>query len=299
MKKVVFTGCASAIPTPFTSGSVNYEVLKRFILDQLNGSIDAIVVCGTSGEAATMSIDEKLNVISFVLNIVNHKVPVIAGTGSNCTSDAIYLTKKVEEIGVVAVLSVTPFYNKTSQAGLISHYSKIAHSTSLPIILYNVPSRTGLNIMPETCLELSKIDNIVAVKEASGNISQITKIRQLCDDDFNIYSGNDDQIIPILSVGGIGVISVLSNISPSFVHSMVYDYLNGNIYEALNKELLALPFINSLFCDVNPAPLKYVMNLLGYNFGIPRLPLIEPSENNKEKIKKELEIFLNAIKEKE
>ena len=161
MKKVVFTGCASAIPTPFTSGSVNYEVLKRFILDQLNGSIDAIVVCGTSGEAATMSIDEKLKVISFVLNLVNHKVPVIAGTGSNCTSDAIYLTKKAEEIGVDAVLSVTPFYNKTSQAGLISHYSKIAHSTSLPIILYNVPSRTGLNIMPETCLELSKIDNIV------------------------------------------------------------------------------------------------------------------------------------------
>jgi 4-hydroxy-tetrahydrodipicolinate synthase len=295
MKKIVFTGACSAIPIPFNSSGVNYTVLRDFINFQLKNSIDAIVVCGTSGESATMSFSEKLKVISFVVDVVNHKVPVIAGTGSNNTLDAIELTKKAEQLGVDSVLVVTPFYNKTSQAGLVKHYSAIADSTSLPIILYNVPSRTGLNISPDTCFELSKISNIVAIKEASGDISQITKIRQLCDDDFNIYSGNDDQIIPILSIGGIGVISVLSNVVPNFVHDMVFDYLNGNIYDALNKELLALPFINSLFCDVNPIPLKYAMNKIGFDYGIPRLPLIEISLQNKKLIDSEFYKLLKNI----
>ena len=295
MKKIVFTGACSAIPTPFNSSGVNYTVLRDFITFQLKNSVDAIVVCGTSGESATMSFSEKLKVISFVVDVVNHKVPVIAGTGSNNTLDAIELTKKAEQLGVDSVLVVTPFYNKTSQSGLVKHYSAIADSTNLPIILYNVPSRTGLNISPDTCFELSKISNIVAIKEASGDISQITKIRQLCDDDFNIYSGNDDQIIPILSVGGIGVISVLSNVVPNFVHDMVFDYLNGNIYDALTKELLALPFINSLFCDVNPIPLKYVMSKINFDFGIPRLPLIEASSKSKKLIDDELSKFLKNI----
>ena len=295
MKKIVFTGVASAIPTPFKDDGVNYPVLRDFINFQIKNSIDAIVVCGTSGESATMSFSEKLKVISFVVDVVNHRIPVIAGTGSNNTSDAVELTKKAEQLGADSALVVTPFYNKTSQEGLVQHYSAIANSTSLPIILYNVPSRTGLNITPDTCFKLSKIPNIVGIKEASGNISQITKIRQLCDDDFNIYSGNDDQIIPILSVGGIGVISVLSNIFPKFAHDMVFDYLNGNIYDALNRELLALPFINSLFCDVNPIPLKYAMNKIGFDYGIPRLPLIEISLQNKKLIDSEFYKLLKNI----
>ena len=295
MKKIVFTGVASAIPTPFKDDGVNYPVLRDFINFQIKNSIDAIVVCGTSGESATMSFSEKLKVISFVVDVVNHRIPVIAGTGSNNTSDAVELTKKAEQLGADSALVVTPFYNKTSQEGLVQHYSAIANSTSLPIILYNVPSRTGLNITPDTCFKLSKIPNIVGIKEASGNISQITKIRQLCDYDFNIYSGNDDQIIPILSVGGIGVISVLSNIFPKFAHDMVFDYLNGNIYDALNRELLALPFINSLFCDVNPIPLKYAMNKIGFDYGIPRLPLIEISLQNKKLIDSEFYKLLKNI----
>lgn len=198
------------------------------------------------------------------------------------------MTKYAESVGVDGALIVTPYYNKTTQEGLIKHYTVIANNTSLPIILYNVPSRTGVNIKPETCLELSKIDNIVAIKEASGNISQVAKIASLCGDNLHIYSGNDDQIIPILSLGGIGVISVLSNIKPKYTHQMVYDYLQGNTKQALHKQLESISLIETLFCEVNPIPIKSALNIKGYNYGIPRLPLIELSEKNKEILKQKL-----------
>lgn len=277
MKKIIFKGAGTAIVTPFTEDKINFIEFEKLIEFQISEGIDAIIVCGTTGESSTMTTEEKKLAINFVIKTVNSRVPVIAGTGGNCTKSAIELSKYAEEAGADALLLVTPYYNKTTQNGLIEHYSIISNSVNLPVILYNVPSRTGINIDPETCLELSKIDNIVAIKEASGNISQIVKIASICGNNLNIYSGNDDQIIPILSIGGIGVISVLSNIQPKITHEMVQLYFNGNVKEALDLQLKYLPLINSLFCEVNPIPVKYALNKMGFNVGIPRLPLVELS----------------------
>ena len=286
MKKIIFKGCGTAIATPFNENGVNFEVFKQLIDNQIKEGVDSIIVCGTTGESATMSEAERKDTIKFVVDTVNKRVPVIAGTGSNNTKSAIEMTKYAESVGVDGVLVVTPYYNKATQKGLIEHFTKIAKETTLPIIMYNVPGRTGVNILPETCYELSKIDNIVAIKEASGNISQVAKIASLCGNDLAIYSGNDDQIIPVLSLGGIGVISVLSNIKPKFTHDMVYDFFNGDVKEACKKQLDSIELIDCLFSEVNPIPVKSALNMLGYDYGIPRLPLTELSESNKDKLKK-------------
>lgn len=288
MKNTVFIGCGTAIATPFTESAVNYIEFGKLIEDQIKNEIDAIIVCGTTGESSTMSEDEKKNVIKYAINKIDKRTKVIIGTGSNNTKTAVEISKYAEQEGADALLIVTPYYNKTTQTGLIAHYKKIAENVNIPIIVYNVPSRTGVNILPETCLELSKINNIVGIKEASGNISQIAKISSLCGDNFDIYSGNDDQIVPILSLGGKGVISVLSNIMPKYTHDMVYKYLNGEVKEATKMQLEVLGLIEILFSETNPIPIKYALNLMGYDYGIPRLPLVELSKKNKERLVKVL-----------
>ncbi len=289
MKKIIFEGCGTAIATPFTEDGVNYEVFGKMIEDQIKGKVDAIIVCGTTGEASTMTKEEKKETIKFAIDKVASRAKVIAGTGSNNTKEAIEMSKYAESIGADGILVVTPYYNKTTQAGLIEHYKAIASSVTLPIIMYSVASRTGVNITPETCLELSKIENIVAIKEASGNISQVAKIASLCKDNLIIYSGNDDQIIPVLSLGGKGVISVLSNIMPEYTHDMVKKYLNGHTTEATKMQLDVIDLIEALFIEVNPTPVKYALNEMGYNYGKPRLPLVEPTEPSKVKIKQSMQ----------
>ena len=281
----------TAIATPFDERGINFEEYKKLVEFQIVQGADAIIVCGTTGESSTMSNTEKEDLIKFTVDIVDKRIPVIAGTGGNNTASVIELSKYAETVGADGLLIVTPYYNKTTQQGLISHYTAIANSVSLPIILYNVPSRTGLNITPETYLELSKIENIVAVKEASSNISQVAKIAKLCRDNLNIYSGNDDQVLPILSLGGLGVISVLSNIYPKYVHNMVINYLSGKHEEALKAQLNSLSLINALFSEVNPIPIKEALNILGFNFGKPRLPLVEMSETGKENLQHIIENF--------
>lgn len=285
MKKPVFTGAAVAIITPMNAdGTVNFEEFGRIIEDQIAGHTDAIVVCGTTGESATMPDAEHLSVIDYCVKKVNHRIPVIAGTGSNDTAHGIRLTQSAEKLGVDAVLLVTPYYNKTSQQGLIQHFTALANATSLPCILYNVPSRTGVNILPETAYELSKIPNINAIKEASGNIAQVAKIAQLCGDALNIYSGNDDQIVPLLALGGKGVISVLSNVAPRETHEICQKWFDGDIAASLAAQLKYLPLCETLFCDVNPIPVKFAMNQLGYQAGSCRLPLVDTSKANQERI---------------
>lgn len=284
MKKVLFKGCGTALITPFTNDGVDFEELRKLIEFQILEGIDSLIICGTTGESSTMSLEEKKSVIEFSIKIANGRVPIIAGTGGNNTKEVINLSKYAESVGADGLLLVTPYYNKTTQNGLIAHFTEIAKSVSLPIILYNVPSRTGLNIEPETCLELSKIPNIVGIKEASGNISQVAKIANLCQDNLAIYSGNDDQIVPILSLGGLGVISVLSNIYPKYVHDLVMDYLTGNWQKATASQVYAIPLINALFSEVNPIPIKYAVSKIGFKTGLPRLPLVELSDKNKEKI---------------
>ena len=284
MKKTIFKGCGTAIATPFTEDGVNFDEFGKLLEDQIANEVDAIIVCGTTGESATMSEEEKKEVIKFAIDKINKRTKVVIGTGSNNTTSAIKMSKYAEEAGADALLVVTPYYNKTTQKGLVAHYKAIAESVSLPIIMYSVPSRTGVNITPETCLELSKIENIVAIKEASGNISQVAKIASLCRDNLDIYSGNDDQVIPLLSLGGKGVISVLSNVMPKYTHEMVHKYLDGDVKEACKMQLDVLDLIDALFCEVNPIPVKYALNLMGYNFGKPRMPLIELSDSNKEKL---------------
>lgn len=291
MKKVIFEGCGTAIATPFTEDGVNYQEFKKIIENQIENGIDSIIVCGTTGESSTMSKEERKETIKFVVDIVNRRTKVIAGTGSNNTKEAVEMSKYAESVGVDGVLVVTPYYNKTTQKGLVAHYKEIANAITIPIILYNVPSRTGVNILPETCLELSKIENIVAIKEASGNISQVAKIANLCRDDLTIYSGNDDQIVPVLSLGGKGVISVLSNIMPKYTHEIVRKYLDGYVKEACEMQLNVLDLIDSLFSEVNPIPVKHALNLVGYNYGKTRLPLVELSAENKEKMKKIIENY--------
>lgn len=292
MKDIIFKGCGTAICTPFSeNGEINYDIFEKFIEFQINNKIDAIIVCGTTGESSTMTEQERKDVIKFVVEKVNKRVPVIAGTGSNNTFLTIEMTKYAESVGVDGALVVTPYYNKTTQNGLIKHYEKIAQNTNLPIILYNVPSRTGLNIEPQTCFELSKIKNIVAIKEASGNISQVAKISALCGDELYVYSGNDDQIIPVMSLGGIGVISVLSNVMPEYTHNMVNKYFNGENIEATKMQLDCLELVENLFSEVNPIPVKAALKEIGFNFGSPRLPLLKLSTENKIKIQLALRKF--------
>lgn len=297
MKDIIFKGCGTALVTPFTDdGEVDFETLRKIIDFQILEGVDSLIICGTTGESATLSTEEKKEIIKFTVQIARRRVPIIAGTGSNNTKTSIELSKYAQSVGADGLLIVSPYYNKTTQAGLIKHYSSIAQSVDIPIILYNVPSRTGLNIEPSTCIELSKIKNIVAIKEASSNISQVAQIAHLCKDNLHIYSGNDDQVIPILSLGGIGVISVLSNLYPKYVHNMVYSYLDGNLSRALNMQLDSLDLIYSLFCEVSPIPVKYAMAHVGLSCGKIRLPLVDPLEENKEKILNSLKSFQNTTR---
>ena len=286
MKKIIFEGCGTAIVTPFDENGVNFEAFGNLIEDQIKGEVDAIIVCGTTGESSTMTKEERKETMKFAIEKIGNRAKVILGTGSNNTADAIEMSKYAESIGADGILVVTPYYNKTTQKGLIEHYKAIANSVKTPLIMYSVPSRTGVNINPETCLELSKVENIVAIKEASGNISQVAKIAKLCKDNLTIYSGNDDQIVPIMSLGGKGVISVLSNIIPKYTHDMCHKYLNGEEKEASKMQVEVIDLIEALFMEVNPIPVKHALNVMGYNFGKPRMPLIEMSEQGKEKIEK-------------
>ena len=282
MKKTVFTGAGVAIVTPmFEDGSVNYDVLGQLIEYQIENGTDAIISCGTTGESATLDNQEHCDVLSYTIKKVNGRVPVVAGTGSNDTRYAVELSRHAQEAGSDALLMVTPYYNKTSQTGLINHYHYVADRVDVPIILYNVPSRTGCNIQPTTYVELAKHPNIVATKEASGDISSIAKTISLCGDDLAVYSGNDDQVIPILSLGGKGVISVFSNIYPQKMHQICAEFFNGNTEKSRDMMLHYLDLMNGLFCDVNPIPVKEAMNMMGYQCGPCRMPLAPMSESAK------------------
>ena len=283
----IFKGVGTAMVTPFKEGKVNFEEFGKLLEDQIKAKVSAVIVCGTTGESATMSEEEKKDLIKYAVDKSSNKIKVIAGTGSNNTMNAIKMSKYAEEGGVDGLLVVTPYYNKTTQEGLYAHYKAIADSVELPIILYNVPSRTGVNITPETCLRLSKIENIVGIKEASGNMSQVNKIAHLCED-FAIYSGNDDMIIPILSIGGKGVISVLSNVMPKYTKDMIDEYFYGDNVKAGKMQTNIMDMVDALFCEVNPTPVKYILNEMGYDYGDPRLPLVPLSDKNKEKVDKVL-----------
>lgn len=290
MKKLIFTGAATAIVTPMNNDfSVNYSKLKELTENQIKGSIDALVVCGTTGESSTLTAEEHFNVIKTVVNTVKGRVPVIAGAGSNNTAHSIELCKSAEKAGADALLLVTPYYNKTSQDGLVAHYTHIADNVSLPIIIYNVPSRTGVNVKPATYKALSKHKNIVAVKEANPDVAQLCESIALCGEDLTFYSGNDDTIVPFMSIGCKGVISVLSNVLPYETHKMCADYLSGNTHSAAKAQIKYIGLIRALFCDVNPVPVKEAMNILGVDVGPVRLPLCSTNEKNIELIKKELE----------
>ena len=281
MKNRIYTGAATALVTPMNNdGSVNYKRLESLVDEQIKGGIDALVICGTTGEKSTLRYDEHLKVIEIAVKSAQKRVPIIAGTGSNDTVYSVELCNDAESVGADAFLMVAPYYNKTSQAGLVAHYNYIADRVNKPIILYNVPSRTGVAIAPETYKELSKHPNIVATKEANGDLSAIAKTKYLCGDDLDIYSGNDDQIVPIMSLGGIGVISVLSNILPLETHNICEYYLNGKEKLASEMQVKYTGLINALFCDVNPTPVKTAMNLLGLDVGPLRLPLYPMNDAN-------------------
>lgn len=293
----IFKGSGVAIVTPFNERGVDFKKLEELIEWHINSKTDAIIVCGTTGEASTMTEQERKETIKFVVDVVNKRIPVIAGTGSNNTAAAISMSKWAEKIGVDGLLIITPYYNKTTQKGLVEHFKAIATSVTSPIIIYNVPSRTGLNINPSTLLKLCEVQNIVAIKEASGDISQIAQIKALCGDRLDIYSGNDDQVIPLLSLGAIGVISVLANIIPTDIHTMCELYLNGEHEKALKIQLKSLALNNSLFIETNPIPVKTAMNLMGMEVGSLRLPLCEMEENNLQVLKKELKAYNIPLKE--
>ena len=289
MKKRIFTGAATALVTPLNNdGSVNFERLKTLVNEQIEGGIDALVICGTTGEKSTLRYDEHLRVIEESVKSAKGRVPIIAGTGRNDTVYSVELCNDASSVGADRFLMVTPYYNKTSQAGLIAHYNYIADRVNQPIILYNVPSRTGVNIKPETYKELSKHQNIVATKEASGDLSLVAQIKYLCGDDLDVYSGNDDQTIPMLSLGGIGVISVLSNIVPKVMHDICELYFKGDIKSARDLQIKYTGLMNAMFCDVNPIPVKEAMNILGLDVGPCRMPLYPTSEANKQLIKQKL-----------
>lgn len=287
----IFKGAGVAIVTPFTEDDqVNFEELGRMIDFQIENGTDAIIICGTTGESSTLSHDEHDACIRFAVEHTAKRVPVIAGTGSNSTAEAIRLSTHAEASGADGLLLVTPYYNKATQSGLIEHYTKIAESVSLPIILYNVPSRTGVNIQPETAVTLAKtVENIVGIKEASGNIAQIARLAALADGCIDIYSGNDNEIVPILSLGGVGVISVLSNVAPKLTHDIVQTYLDGDVEESRRLQLQSVSLIDALFCEVNPIPVKAALNMMGRKAGSLRLPLSEMSDKNKERLRAELE----------
>lgn len=289
----IFTGAGVAIITPFNEdGSVNYEEFGRIIDDQINGGSDAIIVCGTTGESSTMDHDEHIEVIKYCVEKVAGRVPVIAGSGSNCTREAINISKRAEEVGANGLLCVTPYYNKCTQEGLYQYYKAISDAVNIPIIMYNIPGRTGTTIQPETAVRIAKeVKNVVAIKEASGNISAVAKLAALADGCIDIYSGNDDQVLPILSLGGKGVISVWSHVAPKKVHDMVYAYLNGDTATATKLQLEAIDAIGALFCEVNPIPVKAAMNMLGYNAGPVRAPLTELSDAHKELLEKALKDY--------
>lgn len=289
----IFTGAGVAIITPFKAdGEVNYEKFAEQIEYQIANGTDAIIVCGTTGEASTLTHEEHLDVIRFCVKQTAGRIPVVAGTGSNCTNTAVYLSQEAEKAGADGILVVTPYYNKATQKGLIEHFTMIANAVKIPMILYNVPSRTGCNIAPETAVYLAKnVENIVAIKEASGNISQVAKLAHLADGCIDIYSGNDDQIVPLLSLGGIGVISVLSNIAPKQTHDIVAEYLAGNVAESAKLQLDAIPLCDALFCEVNPIPVKKAVNLQGREAGTLRRPLTEMEETNAAKLEKAMKEF--------
>lgn len=286
MKKTIFTGAGVAIVTPMNPDeSINFDRLGQIIDNQIENGTDAIVICGTTGESATMTDQEHVDCIEYAVKRVNGRVPVVAGAGSNHTSYAVWMSKEAKRVGADALLHVTPYYNKTSQTGLIRHFNAVADATDLPIILYNVPSRTGVNITPATYRELAKHPNIVAAKEASGNISQIAQIAQACGDELDLYSGNDDQIVPLLSLGAKGVISVLSNIMPRETHDICRLFFEGKIAESRALQLKLLPLINALFSDVNPIPVKEAMNMMGWECSECRLPLVSMQPQAKEHLR--------------
>jgi 4-hydroxy-tetrahydrodipicolinate synthase len=281
----IFQGSAVAIVTPFNEDGVNFKELEVLLEWQVKEGTDAIVICGTTGEAPTMTEKEKKDTIKFTVDVINKRIPVIAGTGSNNTVSAISMSKYAEAVGVDGLLVVTPYYNKTTQKGLVKHFSAINDEVKTPIILYNVPGRTGVNIAPNTLVELSKLSNVVGIKEASGNISQIVQMKAFCRDYIDIYSGNDDQIVSIMALGGKGVISVLANIIPSKVHEIAEKCLNNNFKEALDIQLDTLALTNSLFIEINPIPVKTAMNLMGFEVGSLRLPLCEMDDKNEDLLK--------------
>lgn len=289
----IFTGAGVAIVTPMKpNGEVNFEKLGEILEEQIAGKTDAIIICGTTGESSTMTHEEHLETIKYTVEKVNKRIPVIAGTGSNCTETAIYLSKEAEKMGADGLLLVSPYYNKSTQKGLIAHYTAIAEAVNIPIILYNIAGRTGINIQPETIAYLVKnVENIVGVKEASGNISQVAEIAALTEGKCDIYSGNDDQIVPIMSLGGKGVISVLSNVAPEYTHDIVAKYLEGKVEESCKMQLDALPLVHALFCEVNPIPVKTAMNMMGKEVGPMRMPLCEMEDVHKEVLRKAMKDF--------
>lgn len=289
----IFTGAGVAIVTPFNENrEINYPKLEEIINYQIANGTDSIIICGTTGEASTLTHEEHLECIRATVEYVKGRVPVIAGTGSNCTETAIYLSKEAQQHGADGLLVVTPYYNKATQKGLIEYFTDIANAVDIPVIMYNVPGRTGCNINPETAVALAKnVDNIVGIKEASGNISQVAKLMSLAEGCIDLYSGNDDQIVPLLSLGGSGVISVLSNIAPQETHDIVAKFMQGDVKGSMDLQLKAIPLIDQLFCEVNPIPVKMAMNLMGFEVGELRKPLTTMEEANAVKLAKAMKEF--------
>ena len=289
----IFKGAGVAIVTPMKENlEINYDKLDEMLEEQIAGGTDAIIICGTTGESATMTEEEHSEAIRFTVERVKHRIPVIAGTGSNSTATAVQLSKGAMEDGADALLLVTPYYNKATQNGLIAHYTKICTEAPLPAILYNVPSRTGCSIQPKTLAHLVKnVDSIAGVKEASGNIGNVAEIMHLCDGNIDLYSGNDDQVVPLLSLGGIGVISVLSNVAPKYVHDMVMKYLDGDVKGSAKMQLDAIPLCSALFCEVNPIPVKAALNMMGKNVGSLRAPLTDMEDAHKEVLRQAMKDF--------
>lgn len=289
----IFEGAGVALVTPFKeNGEVNYSKLEELVEEQIAGGTDAIIACGTTGESSTMTHEEHLDVIEYVCQVTKKRIPVVAGTGSNCTETAVYLSQEAERRGADGLLLVTPYYNKATQKGLIAHFTEIAQSVKLPVLLYHIPSRTGVTMQPETMASLYKnVENIVGVKEASGNFSTIAELMSLTDGAIDLYSGNDDQIVPLLSMGGKGVISVLSNVAPSQTHQICASYFAGDGKTSAALQLQAIPLIQALFCEVNPIPVKAALNLMGKNVGPMRMPLTEMEPQNQERLKEAMKAY--------
>ena len=289
----IFKGAGVAIVTPFhEDGSINYEKFAELVEEQIAGGTDAIIVCGTTGEASTLTHEEHLDLIRFCVETVHGRVPVVAGTGSNCTKTAVYLSTEAEKYGVDGLLLVTPYYNKATQNGLFEHFKRVADSVKLPIILYNVPGRTGCNIAPETAVRLcTEVSNIVAIKEASGNLGQVVRLMAQAGGRIDLYSGNDDQVVPLLSLGGLGVISVMSNVAPRQMHDICQKYFDGDVEGSMKEQLRAVELCDALFCEVNPIPVKTAMNLMGKNVGPLHMPLSPMEPHNVEKLKRAMENY--------